>query len=1227
MTPQQTLHVLYDLILSLLGERSADALSRHFLQRLLYHSGFAVGVLLERVDAEAAQPGQARMRFRQAVGNRGLQDHLGQEAAWPACLVTGKTGMVDELPGAVLPFPGGERYRCALRLEVGDGMFILLLAPAAPAHGVPLATALSPVLPRFRSAYQLCLDNERHAEHLQNALAKQERTTEDLHDSEQRLRALLQFQPLATLVLDSATGAVQMLSTKASELLGYSQFELPTLGAWWQYLFPDEGYRRQVHAQWDDAVAKASHYFGQAALLTATVTCKDGPRRELEFHIKPVRGSLMVSMVDITAYHHQEEMLRKAKEAAEEASQTKSRFLSSMTHEVRTPLNAIMGHAQLLTLDGNLDAQQKDSLREIERAGKSLLGLINNVLDLARMETEPIHLDLEDVPLAAALDDCRAELESLARERQVRIDIEDFHGVRLRADRQRLLQVLQNLLSNAIKFNREGGRVRVHPAPSAPGRCRLAIEDTGLGIPADKLHRLFQPFDRMGAEHGQVQGSGIGLVIARKLTDCMGGTLGAESVQGKGTTFWLDLPAAEGGARAAPDAGTGPRILVAEDNAVNRTLLKMQLGKLGYSVDTVGDGRIALARWRAMPYDLLVTDCAMPNLDGYGLTAAIRAEEGTRGRRMPIVACSASGREEVMVRGAAVGMDDYLAKPVSIDELGAIVERWLHRQPRPAQVGLVASGPGPAAGDGPRSSDYLASVRDMMGGDIADADALELLRACDASVQQCFREAMAAQAGQDGEAFFQAMHKLKAAVRMIGAVHLADLAQELETAGRRSDWASIDARASALQAAVAVLDDELQAVTAHASVTSPSLAPVRMDADVVPSIARMTVLVVDDDPLVRSYVSDLLRRKGVERIFLAADGTEALKTLIVRAQNIDVVLCDLNMPGMDGVELIRHIGELDFRGSIVFISGEDSRVLSTVNELAQSHGLTTLGMLEKPFRAGQLYDLLSLHRSGRRAKRVAPGEAPSLDAEELRAALKNDELTVHLQPKVDAHTLQVVGAEALARWPRSKGFVAPGVFIPVAEASGLIDSLFQQLFSKTVQFGSRLHAAGHKLSLAVNVSAVSLSSLNIPEFVINETNRHGFDPAYLILEVTESGVLRDMRTALDVLSRLRLRRVNLSIDDFGTGYASMDQLRRIPFGELKVDRSFVGGALKDNAARSILESSVDMARKMGLKIVAEGVETEAELALVRSLGCHLVQGFHIARPMDMENFMAWLEAR
>ncbi|MDO9140404.1 MAG: EAL domain-containing protein, partial [Methylobacter sp.] len=199
--------------------------------------------------------------------------------------------------------------------------------------------------------------------------------------------------------------------------------------------------------------------------------------------------------------------------------------------------------------------------------------------------------------------------------------------------------------------------------------------------------------------------------------------------------------------------------------------------------------------------------------------------------------------------------------------------------------------------------------------------------------------------------------------------------------------------------------------------------------------------------------------------------------------------------------------------------------------------------------------------------------------------------------------------------------------ITIAEQHNLIALLSEVLITKALVGGARLAAAGYPLSIAVNLSAIWLSDLRLPEFILASVNATGFSAEKLILEITETGVMADMATALDVMTRLRLKGFKLSIDDFGTGYSSMEQLQRIPFSELKLDRSFVQGAIEKSAARSILASTVDMAKKMGLSTVAEGVEIEAELDLVRGLGCDLVQGWFIAKAMPLEQLLVWLQGR
>ncbi len=246
----------------------------------------------------------------------------------------------------------------------------------------------------------------------------------------------------------------------------------------------------------------------------------------------------------------------------------------------------------------------------------------------------------------------------------------------------------------------------------------------------------------------------------------------------------------------------------------------------------------------------------------------------------------------------------------------------------------------------------------------------------------------------------------------------------------------------------------------------------------------------------------------------------------------------------------------------------------------------------------------------------------------IRAGMAAQEFSVWLQPKFNADTLEPVGVEALARWRQADGsYVPPDLFIVAAERAGIIDELSGVLLATALHEGARLHAAGYPLKVSVNLSALWLDDLHLPDLMLKSALAVGLTPASIMLEVTETGVTKDVATALDVLTRLRLKGFGLSIDDFGIGYSSFEQLGRIPFTEMKLDRSFVNRGTQDSAARAILESSMAMAQKLGLTTVAEGVETEAELELMRDIGCDNVQGYLIARPMPTDDLIRWLAQR
>ncbi len=384
------------------------------------------------------------------------------------------------------------------------------------------------------------------------------------------------------------------------------------------------------------------------------------------------------------------------------------------------------------------------------------------------------------------------------------------------------------------------------------------------------------------------------------------------------------------------------------------------------------------------------------------------------------------------------------------------------------------------------------------------------------------------------------------------------------------------------------------------------------------------VLAVDDDTFMLELIGVALKGLGVEQIKCASTGASALAALDGTA-TFDLLICDLNMPGMDGVEILRHLAERNFSGDVALISGEDWRILKSVETLAGAHNLKILGTYSKPITRDILEGILE--QVGESHRKRSRGPAEPITEEELRNGIRGDELTVHYQPKVSIATRDLFGVEALVRWNHAtRGLVFPDSFIHVAEKFDLIDELTDAVFIKAMEQGGDWLNAGLDLKVSVNISVDSLNRLDLPEFIVEKAAEQGMDASHIMLEVTESRLMEDIKKPLEILSRLRLKGIGLSIDDFGTGHSSMVQLKRIPFTELKIDRAFVNGATKDKDARAILEFNVDLAKKLGLSIVAEGVEEREDWDLLAKLKVDLVQGYFVAKPMPGDEIVPWYES-
>lgn len=387
---------------------------------------------------------------------------------------------------------------------------------------------------------------------------------------------------------------------------------------------------------------------------------------------------------------------------------------------------------------------------------------------------------------------------------------------------------------------------------------------------------------------------------------------------------------------------------------------------------------------------------------------------------------------------------------------------------------------------------------------------------------------------------------------------------------------------------------------------------------------NLSILILDDDEFTLEIVSEMLRGLGISDIQTESDGQQALATL--ELHGVDILICDLNMPNMDGIEFLRHISEKKFLGGVILLSGMDAGVLQATQGLATAQGLNLLYVLKKPLRKETLLAALARF-DDRRPKRMRTlSSAEMLTPEEVRDGLANGHIEVFFQPKVSVRERRVVGAECLTRWRHPiRGLLGPESFISVIEENGMVDEFTLEVFRKTVKQMVEWKSAGYQFKIAINLSMYNMNRLDLPDLFEGILKEFGINANSIMLEITETRLSGDLVVTLDVITRLRLKGFGLSIDDFGTGYSTMENLKRMPFSELKIDRAFVNGANQDAKARAILESSVSLGKTFNLNMVAEGVETQTDWDLVAYVGCHEVQGYFVAKPMPAEEFAGWVE--
>lgn len=386
------------------------------------------------------------------------------------------------------------------------------------------------------------------------------------------------------------------------------------------------------------------------------------------------------------------------------------------------------------------------------------------------------------------------------------------------------------------------------------------------------------------------------------------------------------------------------------------------------------------------------------------------------------------------------------------------------------------------------------------------------------------------------------------------------------------------------------------------------------------------LLVVDDDHFSLRLISEHLSRQGFFHVTAVLGAAQALEFLHRQDQQPDIILCDLNMPDVDGIQFIEALGKTTWDGSLILVTGENSRLLDAATQLARTLGIHVVGTLGKPINPSLLRELLDDYEPRIYPYVESTRNEDGYAAGEIADAMEQGQLILHYQPQVRLSDGVATSIECLVRWRHPHdGLVYPDQFVSLAEEHDLIDALTERVVRMAMDQTRSWRESGIHLPIAINLSMNTLQREDAVEWLVGMLEEGGQRPQDVIWEVTESRFMRSLPRTLSNLTRLSLRKCGLSIDDFGTGHSSLIQLRDLPFAELKIDRSFVHEGSNDPVRRAIVSASASMARSLNMHCIAEGVETLDDWRFVQTLGCTHAQGWVIGRTMPAIAIPSWLE--
>jgi EAL domain-containing protein (putative c-di-GMP-specific phosphodiesterase class I)/CheY-like chemotaxis protein len=389
-------------------------------------------------------------------------------------------------------------------------------------------------------------------------------------------------------------------------------------------------------------------------------------------------------------------------------------------------------------------------------------------------------------------------------------------------------------------------------------------------------------------------------------------------------------------------------------------------------------------------------------------------------------------------------------------------------------------------------------------------------------------------------------------------------------------------------------------------------------------VSDLNFLVVEDNDFQRHWLNVMLSNIGATKIYQAVDGHEALKILKDADNPIDISFIDLNLPGMDGMELIRHMSKHERSPSIVLASALAPSLIFSVETMSKAYGVNLLGSIEKPAAPDTILKLINLHQSLPKAGSERESHCTNLD--EIRRGISKEEFEPFFQPKVELASGKVKGFEAFARWRHPElGILPPASFLSPLQGAKEITQLDLQIFKKVLEIHSNLQKHDPEMLVSVNISAISCADLKFVEDVIAYASQRQVNPKNISFEISESAAVENAPDFLENLVRLRMNGFGISIDEYGTAHSSIQHLLRIPFSELKIDRSMTRGTSDSPSLEIALGLSIELCRRLNCHSVAVGVETKDDWDLLHKLGCNEAQGYYIAHPMEEKALSLWMK--